>query len=82
MISPQQPDENKPLQELDEWEDDLLRRYPEPGEASRFTDPNKKEEEFFEDGKILEPTCQMVPNFANITQVLTILIILMNFTCL
>ena len=39
---------NEPLESLDEWEDDLLRRYPDPDHAapSQFTDPNKKEEEF------------------------------------
>ena len=48
MISPNQPNEDKPLQDLDEWEDDLLRRYPEPEtpRSSQFTDPNKKKEEF------------------------------------
>ena len=53
MISPQKPnkenDENQPLEDLHEWEDDLLRRYPEPTEdpvRSKFTDADKKEEEF------------------------------------
>ena len=53
MISPQKPnkenDENQPLEDLHEWEDDVLRRYPEPTEdpvRSKFTDTNKKEEEF------------------------------------
>lgn len=48
MISPNQPNE-QPLHDLDEWEDDLLRRYPEPADSSErsvFTDPEKKEEEF------------------------------------
>lgn len=46
MISPNE--NNEPLNDLDEWEDDLLRRYPEPAEekGSRFTDPNKKPEAF------------------------------------
>lgn len=49
MISPRQPDEQSPLQGLDEWEEDLLRRYPEPESGSQrsvFTDPEKTEEEF------------------------------------
>ena len=51
-ISPNQPNENSPLADLDEWEDDLLRRYPEPksaddgSEKSDFTDPEKKKDEF------------------------------------
>ena len=39
-------EDNQPLDSLDEWEDDLLRRYPEPKQSSEFTDPNKKEEQF------------------------------------
>jgi len=53
MISPQKPnkenDENQPLEDLHEWEDDVLRRYPEPTEnalRSKFTDANKKKKEF------------------------------------
>ena len=51
MISPKQPNENSPLADLDEWEDDLLRRYPEPKSAddsakSDFTDPEKQKDEF------------------------------------
>ena len=49
MISPNNPNENSPLSDLDEWEDDLLRRYPEPKDAdpkSAFTDENKQKEEF------------------------------------
>lgn len=53
MISPKEPnqnsDERQPLKDLDEWEDDLLRRYPEPTDEaspSRFTDANKKHDEF------------------------------------
>lgn len=42
--------EAEPLASLEEWEDDLLRRYPEPAESAKKpsvgTDPNKKEEEF------------------------------------
>ena len=38
---------NNPLESLDEWEDDLVRRYPENEQGqSKFTDPDKKEEEF------------------------------------
>lgn len=37
----------QPLASLDEWEDDLKQRYPEPGgPAFRATDPDKKKEEF------------------------------------
>lgn len=54
MISPNQPNENSPLADMDEWEDDLLRRYPEPKSAesknadrkSQFTDESKEKEEF------------------------------------
>lgn len=48
MIAPGKtnPDENNPLNSMDEWEDDLLRRYPEADSPSAFTDPNKKEEQF------------------------------------
>lgn len=50
MISPNQRDENSPLADLDEWEDDLLRRYPEPAGAEKaksdFTDEDKDKEEF------------------------------------
>jgi inositol oxygenase len=37
-----------PLGDLHEWEDDLLRRYPEPQDSARstFTDPDKKPDEF------------------------------------
>jgi inositol oxygenase len=44
MTAPQ-PNEDQLRNDLDAWEDDLLRRYPEPA-ASRHTDPDKKEEEF------------------------------------
>ncbi len=49
MISPNNNNDNQPLADLDEWEDDLLRRYPEPASAERkseFTDASKKKEEF------------------------------------
>ena len=49
MISPNQPEEQSPLKDLDSWEDDLLRRYPEPASRdsrSAFTDPKKKKEAF------------------------------------
>jgi inositol oxygenase len=42
-------DSNKPLGTLEEWEDFLKERYPEPATATktfRATDPNKKEEAF------------------------------------
>src|SRR3954465_14185519 len=42
-------DSNKPLAGLEEWEDFLKERYPEPQTASKTfqaTDPNKKKEEF------------------------------------
>ena len=48
MISPNNPND-KPLADLDEWEEDLLRRYPEPKDSdqkSQFTDASKKKEEF------------------------------------
>ncbi|HZO89551.1 MAG TPA: inositol oxygenase family protein [Chthonomonadaceae bacterium] len=38
-------DENAPLKDLDEWEEDLKRRYPEP-DHSQFIDPNKPKEQF------------------------------------
>jgi len=49
MISPNTPNENQPLADLEEWENDLLRRYPEPASAtqeSEFTDASKKQAEF------------------------------------
>ena len=47
MISPRQPDDHSPLQGLGEWEDDLLRRYPEADPSrSTFTDPEKAKEAF------------------------------------
>lgn len=50
-MSPTQPAPSAPLASLDEWEDDLKRRYPEPAEDAptrRFvaTDPDKKHEAF------------------------------------
>ena len=45
-----QPDSHAPLQSLEEWEDFLKERYPEPGTAParpfQATDPNKKRDEF------------------------------------
>ena len=40
--------ENTPLQSLDEWEDFVKERYPDPAAATEFkaTDPDKKQEEF------------------------------------
>lgn len=35
-----------PLQSLDEWEDFVKERYPEPGKPFKATDPDKKKEEF------------------------------------
>ena len=49
MITPKQPGNQSPLNDLGEWEEDLLRRYPEPkGEQgwSAFTDPEKEEKAF------------------------------------
>lgn len=47
MIDSIKGDQNHPLGNLDEWEDDLKRRYPEPEAGKKpFTDPNKKQEEF------------------------------------
>lgn len=49
MISPHNPNEHSPLNDLDEWEDDLLRRYPEPAAESarsKFTDAGKAKEQF------------------------------------
>jgi inositol oxygenase len=49
MSSPHHPNEHSPLNDLDEWEEDLLRRYPEPAAEparSQFTDAEKKKEEF------------------------------------
>src|SRR5436190_23924885 len=42
-------DTNKPLADLEEWEDFIKDRYPEPGKPARefqATDPNKKKEAF------------------------------------
>ena len=49
MITPKQPSNQPPLNDLGEWEADLLRRYPEPkgGQGcSAFTDPEKEEKAF------------------------------------
>src|SRR5688572_9102494 len=42
------PESNAPLQNLEEWEDFLKERYPEPAATSGFkaTDPEKKKEQF------------------------------------
>jgi len=44
------PDSNAPLSNLEEWEDFLKERYPEPGSAAansfKATDPEKKKEQF------------------------------------
>ena len=37
---------NTPLQSLDEWENFLKERYPEPGKPFKATDPDKKKESF------------------------------------
>lgn len=37
---------HSPLESLDEWEDDLKRRYPDPAGSFRATDPDKREEQF------------------------------------
>ena len=36
--------EHSPLTSLDEWEDSLKERYPEPATGSRFTDTDKPKE--------------------------------------
>ncbi len=51
MVSPKKNGSQGPLRDLDEWEDDLLRRYPEPAESSstsgfEATNPDKKPAEF------------------------------------
>lgn len=49
MAPPQQPAENSPLSDLHEWEDDVLRRYPQPAsekKSSQLTDANKKKSQF------------------------------------
>jgi inositol oxygenase len=40
------PASSNPLRDLDEWEQDLKRRYPEPASSFQATDPDKKQEEF------------------------------------
>jgi inositol oxygenase len=43
----QLPQDGNPLSSMDQWEDDLLRRYPQPEQpASAFVDPDKQESEF------------------------------------
>lgn len=55
-----QPNSHAPLQSLEEWEDFLKERYPEPGapapKAFVATDPNKKKEEFRNYEKDARPT--------------------------
>ena len=49
MKTPLPPSDAAPLQNLEEWEDFLKTRYPEPGGAPSFfraTDPEKKKEQF------------------------------------
>ncbi len=47
MVSPLPADESRPLENLHDWEEDLLRRYPQPGDSdSPFTDPAKKHHKF------------------------------------
>ncbi len=52
------PTENAPLQSLDEWEDFLKERYPEPATGKPFnaTDPDKKEEQFRNYEAVARPT--------------------------
>jgi inositol oxygenase len=46
-----------PLNNLDEWEEDVKARYPEPGApAFNATDPNKKEEQFRDYAKNARPS--------------------------
>jgi inositol oxygenase len=46
-----------PLQSLDEWEDDLKVRYPEPGQpAFKATDPEKSKEQFRDYAKNARPS--------------------------
>ena len=58
--SESQPNSHAPLQSLEEWEDFLKERYPEPsatGDNSfRATDPNKQKEEFRNYEKDARPT--------------------------
>ena len=49
MIDRAKSASQQPLTSLDEWEDDLKRRYPEPAADNKpfcATDPDKKKEEF------------------------------------
>ena len=49
MVSSNGRNDEQPLDDLHEWEDDLLRRYPEPeqvGKSSQFTNAEKKQNEF------------------------------------
>ena len=55
-----QPNDHSPLQSLEEWDEFLKDRYPEPGSAPakpfNATDPNKKKEEFRNYEKDARPT--------------------------
>ncbi len=55
-----QPNSHAPLQSLEEWDEFLKDRYPEPGSATakpfNATDPNKKKEEFRNYEKDARPT--------------------------
>src|SRR5688572_20240042 len=47
----------QPLTSLDEWEDDVKARYPEPGKpAFQATDPSKKQEQFRDYAKNARPS--------------------------
>ena len=58
--SESQPNSHAPLQSLEEWEDFLKERYPEPsataGNSFQATDPHKKKEEFRNYEKDARPT--------------------------
>ena len=47
---------NAPLQSLDEWEDFLKERYPQPGAGFKATDPDKKKEAFRDYEATARPT--------------------------
>ncbi len=55
-----QPNDHAPLQNLEEWEDFLKERYPEPGATAdqpfQATDPNKQKEAFRDYEKDARPT--------------------------
>ena len=46
MISPNNPESDGPLSGLHEWEEDVLRRYPDGSGPSQFTDATKEQAEF------------------------------------